>query len=92
MTVSPEYRLAREAGMCYAALAVITDYDVWKGELVSVEKVQQTLRENKEKIGQVLRGLVKQDLSYECDCDSALQIQTAKDAISQEDKEKYKLF
>jgi len=30
MTMLPEARLAREAGMCYAALACVTDYDVWR--------------------------------------------------------------
>ena len=29
MTALPEARLAREAEMCYATLAVVTDYDVW---------------------------------------------------------------
>jgi 5'-methylthioadenosine phosphorylase len=29
MTASPEARLAREAGMCYANLACVTDYDTW---------------------------------------------------------------
>ncbi len=30
MTMLPEARLAREAGICYAALACVTDYDVWR--------------------------------------------------------------
>ena len=29
MTMLPEAKLAREAGICYAALACVTDYDVW---------------------------------------------------------------
>ena len=30
MTMLPEAKLAREAGICYAALACVTDYDVWR--------------------------------------------------------------
>lgn len=41
MTAFPEARLAREAQLCYACLAMVTDYDVWhhSGESVSVELV-----------------------------------------------------
>src|SRR5215216_293734 len=41
MTAMPEARLAREAGLCYATLAMVTDYDVWHDaeEDVSVEMV-----------------------------------------------------
>ncbi|HEV2067781.1 MAG TPA: S-methyl-5'-thioadenosine phosphorylase [Thermomicrobiales bacterium] len=48
MTAMPEARLAREAGMCYAMLAMVTDYDVWhESEAdVSVEAVQRVLRDN----------------------------------------------
>ena len=30
MTLCPEVVLAREAGLCYAAVAMVTDYDTWK--------------------------------------------------------------
>ena len=30
MTMLPEAKLAREAGICYAAIACVTDYDVWR--------------------------------------------------------------
>jgi 5'-methylthioadenosine phosphorylase len=30
MTAIPEVKLAREAGICYATLAMVTDYDVWR--------------------------------------------------------------
>ena len=46
MTAMPEARLAREAGLCYAMLAMVTDYDVWHDseEDVSVEVVSSNLR------------------------------------------------
>ncbi len=48
MTALPEARLAREAEICYATLAMVTDYDCWKdsGESVSVEMVVQTMKAN----------------------------------------------
>jgi 5'-methylthioadenosine phosphorylase len=36
MTVLPEAKLAREAGICYAALACVTDYDVWRESYADV--------------------------------------------------------
>lgn len=30
MTLCPEVTLAKEAGLCYAAIAMVTDYDTWK--------------------------------------------------------------
>jgi 5'-methylthioadenosine phosphorylase len=48
MTALPEAKLAREAGMCYACLACVTDYDTWHEEhgAVTVEVVVQNLRRN----------------------------------------------
>ena len=48
MTALPEAKLAREAEMCYATMAWITDYDVWRAntEEVSVEAVVQNLLKN----------------------------------------------
>lgn len=48
MTNMPEAKLAREAEMCYAAIAMVTDYDCWREdhEDVSVESVIRILQEN----------------------------------------------
>jgi 5'-methylthioadenosine phosphorylase len=48
MTNVPEAKLAREAGLCYATIAMVTDYDCWhESEAdVSVETVLETLRSN----------------------------------------------
>jgi 5'-methylthioadenosine phosphorylase len=48
MTVLPEARLAREAEICYASIACITDYDSWHetNEAVSVEAILTTMRRN----------------------------------------------
>jgi 5'-methylthioadenosine phosphorylase len=48
MTNMPEAKLAREAELCYATLALATDYDVWHEthDAVSVETVVQNLLKN----------------------------------------------
>jgi 5'-methylthioadenosine phosphorylase len=48
MTNMPEAKLAREAELCYATMALVTDYDVWheEHEAVSVESVIANLMKN----------------------------------------------
>ncbi|XP_045102952.1 S-methyl-5'-thioadenosine phosphorylase-like isoform X1 [Portunus trituberculatus] len=57
MTTVPEVVLARELGMCYAAIAMATDYDSWREghEAVTVEAVMATFRTNAEKAVNVLK-------------------------------------
>jgi 5'-methylthioadenosine phosphorylase len=59
MTALPEARLAREAGMCYACLACVTDYDTWHAEhaSVTVEVVVQNLLRNVETAKRALTAL-----------------------------------
>ena len=79
MTALPEAKLAREAEMCYATLAWITDYDVWRAntEEVSVEAVVQNLLKNVATSRELLVRLVPQLTGpRNCGCGTAL-----KDAI-----------
>jgi len=46
MTLVPEINLARELGMCYALLAIVTDYDIWvPHQPVTAELVERMMRE-----------------------------------------------
>jgi 5'-methylthioadenosine phosphorylase len=75
MTNMPEAKLAREAELCYATLALATDYDVWHEthEVVSVESVVQNLLRNVEVAKDVLRRLVPTiPPSRTCGCPSLL--------------------
>lgn len=89
MTAIPEAKLAREAELCYATLAFVTDYDVWheSAASVSVEMVIQSLTAN---IGNARRILqtVTPSLAAEptCTCGTALTnaIMTAPHAIPAE--------
>jgi 5'-methylthioadenosine phosphorylase len=75
MTVAPEAFLAREAEMCYAVMAHVTDYDVWheSESPVTVEMVIQTLNKNTQKAQEAIRSLVRGfKAERPCDCGSAL--------------------
>ncbi|MGI9558210.1 MAG: S-methyl-5'-thioadenosine phosphorylase [Thermodesulfobacteriota bacterium] len=61
MTNMPEAKLAREAEMCYATLAMATDYDCWHPghDSVTVEDILKTLGENVEKAKNILKTAVE---------------------------------
>lgn len=60
MTALPEAKLAREAEIAYATLAMVTDYDVWHPDhdAVTVETVVQVLRANARLAQEVVRQVV----------------------------------
>jgi 5'-methylthioadenosine phosphorylase len=75
MTAMPEARLAREAGLCYAVMALVTDYDVWhESEAdVSVETVMFNLRANADFAVNLVNQLCQQGLAERtCTCSGAL--------------------
>jgi 5'-methylthioadenosine phosphorylase len=46
MTNVPEAFLAKEAGMAYATVAMVTDYDCWKEEHCSVQEIMEVMKSN----------------------------------------------
>jgi len=60
MTNLPEAKLAREAELCYATMALVTDYDCWHESeaAVTVEAVLATLEKNVELAKRVLRAVL----------------------------------
>lgn len=75
MTALPEAKLAREAGICYATVACVTDYDAWheSEEPVSVDMILRTLHLNTETSKQIIRQVVPELPSRDlCSCASAL--------------------
>jgi len=75
MTASPEAFLAREAEICYATMAHVTDYDVWhvSTEPVSVEMIIQTLNKNTQIAQVAIRNLARAlSATRDCDCENAL--------------------
>ena len=92
MTAVPEAKLAREAEMCYATVAGVTDYDVWKDDAeVSLGEVLANAAHNEDAIEAVVRAAVE-SLPDGCEfgCHSALEgaINTPAHAIPDATKER----
>ncbi|HEY6946073.1 MAG TPA: S-methyl-5'-thioadenosine phosphorylase [Candidatus Acidoferrum sp.] len=76
MTNVTEAKLAREAEICYATIAMITDYDCWHPDHESVTATQiiATLNQNAENAQKVLRAAVRaMPAARSCKCGTALQ-------------------
>jgi 5'-methylthioadenosine phosphorylase len=76
MTNVTEAKLAREAEICYATIAMITDYDCWhpEHESVTASQIMATLSQNAENAQKVLRTAVRElPSSRPCKCGSALR-------------------
>ncbi len=97
MTASPEVFLAKEAEICYATMAHVTDYDVWheSEDAVTVEMVIKTLLNNvaiaQNAIQQIVTNL---EPASKCDCHNALEnaIITNKEKINPETRENLDLL
>ncbi len=97
MTAAPEAFLAREAELCYAVMAHVTDYDVWHTDEtpVTVDMVVQTLNKNTEIAQESIRNLVRNlKPQRSCDCNHALSnaIITSRESISKATRKKLNLL
>jgi len=75
MTNLQEAKLAREAEMCYATLALVTDYDCWHPDhdSVEIEDVLRIIRRNAENAQEILRRtLARPEPKDACGCRRAL--------------------
>ncbi len=75
MTNATEAKLAREAEICYATIAMITDYDCWhpEHESVTASQIIATLNQNATNAQNVVREAVKtMPAERKCKCGSAL--------------------
>ena len=94
MTNLQEAKLCREAEICYATLALVTDYDVWHEteEDVSVDAVVAILKQNAERAKAIIKAAVSSSLAGReaCPCPTALRdaIITPRDAIPEDVRER----
>jgi 5'-methylthioadenosine phosphorylase len=60
MTALPEAKLAREAEICLAVVAMVTDYDCWKGEedSVTIDMVLKVMNDNTRTVQALIPGIV----------------------------------
>jgi len=89
MTALPEAKLAREAEICYATLAIVTDYDCWHQSYQSVttEMILANLKMGIDTVRKILQLLLpSMPKDRDCACASALKyaIATDRDYITEE--------
>ena len=98
MTALPEARLAREAELCYAVMAMVTDYDVWHAseEPVTAAMVVRNLTANAVLAQRAVRAAVPAAVRqpHDCDCGAALAaaIVTAPEAVAPSARERLGLL
>lgn len=75
MTVLPEAKLAREAGICYNTICMVTDYDCWREseEAVTTEKVVYYLSQNTKNAQKLFQAILEKIHQRSCACHSAAQ-------------------
>jgi 5'-methylthioadenosine phosphorylase len=74
MTLVPECVLAREAELCYATIATVTDYDVWKEHVVCVDDIVRTMRGNIENVKRIIvEAIARLPEKRSCECGGALK-------------------
>jgi 5'-methylthioadenosine phosphorylase len=101
MTTAPEAFLAREAEICYAVMAHVTDYDVWhvSEQPVTVEMVIEVLNKNTTVAQQAISYLARDlnpdtttsvSLKRDCECPRALAtaLITARDKIAPKSRQR----
>ncbi|MBI4440860.1 S-methyl-5'-thioadenosine phosphorylase [Candidatus Woesearchaeota archaeon] len=75
MTTVPEVVLAREAGICYAAIAMSTDYDCWheSEESVTLDMILATMKKNADSVRLLLKEVIPMIAFEQCTCKEAIK-------------------
>jgi 5'-methylthioadenosine phosphorylase len=99
MTNATEAKFAKEAELCYATIAMATDYDCWheEEENVTADMIIKILLENAEKAKKIIKESASKiafDKSCLCSCGSSLRqaIVTAKQDVPEETLKKLSIF
>jgi 5'-methylthioadenosine phosphorylase len=94
MTASPEAKLAREAEICYATLAVVTDYDCWRPgyQSVTAEMILTNLRKGMDTVKRILKLLLPSiPEKRDCACADALKYAIVSDVKYMPEKKRKEL-
>ena len=97
MTNMPEAKLAREAGICYAAVSMVTDFDCWhpKHDSVTVDQIIRTMNQNSNNAFKLIEEFSKIE---KISCDEKIKnisknsLITSKDKIEESTKKKLKFI
>lgn len=86
MTNATEAYLAREAGMAFSSLCMVTDFDSWKGIETGIDQIIKTMNENvsvvKKNLSKLINSLKKAEIIYETKNDYC--VLTPKEFLSEE--------
>ena len=87
MTNVPESYLAKEAGMAYATIAMVTDFDCWKEEHCSVEEIMKVAKQNNINVQKIIKqaipNLIKNPIHFTPENNNA--VMTSPEIISYDD-------
>ena len=97
MTALPEAKLAREAEMCYAIVAAVTDYDCWHEEDVEIDMIMEYLTKNAENLKQLIKTVLPKiptTPATSCRCSTALAnaVLTRKEDFPEDKKEAFEFL
>ena len=97
MTILPEAKLAREAEICYASIACVTDYDSWieRSEPVTINVILDRMCRYIETVKKIIKlAVARVPEQRSCECATALKtaIVTAPEVIPAEQKKKLDLL
>ncbi|MBC10399.1 MAG: S-methyl-5'-thioadenosine phosphorylase [Rickettsiales bacterium] len=89
MTNMPEAKLAREAGICYSTISMVTDFDCWhpKHDSVTIDQIVQTLNDNSTKAFNFIDEFCK---SFDYSCEEKIKNIAKNSAITNFSKVKIK--
>jgi len=79
MTNLQEAKLAREAEICYATIALATDYDCWREEEdnLSIEMIIDNLNKNTENVKKAIRSVIPEVIKMERNCPCSCSLENA---------------
>jgi 5'-methylthioadenosine phosphorylase len=103
MTAMPEAKLAREAQICYALIALASDYDCWRWQKAEtkqqdlLEEIKANLQMATESCLKLIKAILESDsrlVSEDCHCRKSLglAVWTEQGQINQDDKERLKVL
>jgi 5'-methylthioadenosine phosphorylase len=102
MTAMPEAKLAREAQMCYALIAIVSDYDCWqkrreKNKKTLLLEIIKNLQKATENCLELIREALRSEgrlAEEKCNCRRSLELAvwTRQEAISSKEKNKLKVL
>ena len=89
MTNIPEAYLAKEAGLAYACLAMVTDYDCWRDKSACVEDILKIMKETATKAQSVIKGSVEKIAKnpFVFPKENRLGLMTPMESLNQKQKE-----